>query len=544
MENKKIEKREKKPKKLKVNKTVIAFIIILLLQISVKIVIDYNKNGFFCDEMFSYGLMNYKQAYLFEEPTFEENWHNKEYYDEYITIQKDELFNFSQVYTNQVEDYHPPLYYFLLRIFSAFSVGEFTKWSGLILNIIIFIFCDIIIFKIGQKLFKNNWLALLLMTVYGFSLFSAENTLFIRMYQLLELELLLLTYWAIDNYKNKKINLKEYAKLTAIIMLGSLTHYYFLIFLAGFLLVYIIKLIKEHQFKNLAYLLLTILISQLLTFAIYPNYFKQITRGSGRNERKMTLENIISREQTYLNKLNSNMFFFYLKYIALILLIGLIICIVISIIKKRKIKDFKYASEMNVVIFPALIYWTYITLTSQFIALRYILPIFVFALIILFYIANVELATIMKNKKAFLCSMLMFSTLCIMPCNFRKIAYQYPNNKERYETIEKYKNVPVIYLYEREDVLNNDFMFVYDYVRRFDNCYIMNKEQFSVRHFKDVIKDVDTSNGVILIDYSIELERECAQILAFSRKFSNCENIVKLYEDRHPTVYIAFSLIK
>ena len=271
---------------LKDNKTIIIFIVILILQIGVKIIIDYNKNGYFCDEFYSYGLMNFNHAYLFDEPDFENTWHNEEYYDRYITIQKGHFFDFSQIYSNQVEDYHPTLFYFLLRIFCVFSIGKFTKWTGLIFNLVIFVFCDILIFKIGKKLLKNDYLALLLMTIYGFSLFSAENTLFIRMYQLLEMDLLLLTYWGIDNYKKEKINFKEYVKLSFIIALGCLTHYYFLIFLIGFLLVYIVKLIKEHKFKDILCLLLTLIVSQIITFALYPNYFNQITRGNNRNRKR------------------------------------------------------------------------------------------------------------------------------------------------------------------------------------------------------------------------------------------------------------------
>ena len=64
-------------------KTNIILILIILLQIVFKIYVDYNKEDFYIDEIYSYGLMNYKQAFIFEEPTFLENWHDQKYFDDY-----------------------------------------------------------------------------------------------------------------------------------------------------------------------------------------------------------------------------------------------------------------------------------------------------------------------------------------------------------------------------------------------------------------------------------------------------------------------------
>ena len=196
--------------KIKSNKKVIIFLIlIILVQVLFKIYLDYNKEDFFIDELYSYGLMNYKQAFIFEEESFRENWHNKEYFDDYLVVSEDEALDFSPVYDNQEEDYHPPLYYLLLRIAASFTIGYFTKWSGLILNILIFIGSAIMVFLIGRKLFKSDKYALLLTFIYGFSKFSSENTLFIRMYQLLELQMLFLAYWYLKNYQKEKLGIKE-----------------------------------------------------------------------------------------------------------------------------------------------------------------------------------------------------------------------------------------------------------------------------------------------------------------------------------------------
>ena len=58
------------------------------------------------------------------------------------------------------------------------------------------------------------------------------------------------------------------------------------------------------------------------------------------------------------------------------------------------------------------------------------------------------------------------------------------------------------------------------------------------------IKDVDVSNGVILVDYSALVDEKCNEIILNSNKFSSYENVLKLYEDKNPDIYISFCLLK
>ena len=89
------------------------------------------------DEMYSYGLMNYNKLNIADNEDFQNVWHNKEYYLDYLTVNQNEKWNLKPVYENQKNDVHPPLYYLLLRISASFTIDRFSKWSGIILNIII-----------------------------------------------------------------------------------------------------------------------------------------------------------------------------------------------------------------------------------------------------------------------------------------------------------------------------------------------------------------------------------------------------------------------
>ena len=89
------------------------------------------------DEAYSLGLASYDKVEIQDNLDFYNTWHNKEYYEDYLSVQEDEIGEYKQVYENQKNDVHPPFYYLLLKIVSNFSINKFSKWPGLILNIII-----------------------------------------------------------------------------------------------------------------------------------------------------------------------------------------------------------------------------------------------------------------------------------------------------------------------------------------------------------------------------------------------------------------------
>ena len=74
---------------------------------------------------------------------------------EYLAIQKNDVFNFLRVYINQSRDVHPPLFYFLVHIFSILFFDKFSKYIIFILNLLLFVGCCIILKKIMFKLNKR-----------------------------------------------------------------------------------------------------------------------------------------------------------------------------------------------------------------------------------------------------------------------------------------------------------------------------------------------------------------------------------------------------
>lgn len=527
-------------KKIKENKKVIIFLIlIILVQVFFKIYLDYNKEDFFIDELYSYGLMNYKQAFIFEEENFRENWHNKEYFDDYLTVSQDEVLDFSPVYYNQEEDYHPPFYYLLLRIATSFTIGYFTKWSGLILNILIFICSAIMVFLIGKRLFKSDKYALLLIFIYGFSKFSSENTLFIRMYQLLELQILFLVYWYLKNYQKEKLGIKQLIIFGFLIVLGTLTQYYYIIFLIGVLIIALARYIRKKQIKNILKIISVFILAQIIIYMIFPKYIDQLAGNSDRSSSgnisiSEKIEKSIDREKQYFKIIEDSMFHFKISYLLVGMLIVGGILLIIKLIQNKKAKiTLKNSTDIISIIVPTLFYWYIVSTTSPYIDLRYMLPLFVFILTVIFYLLQKEIEMIIKNRKhVFILTTVIgvfYATSFWYKPHYR---YQYIGNKEIIETIKEYKDIPCIYLYTHFDVLENDFVQNINYVRQFENVYIMDKTNFSVNKLRKILEGKDISQGIIIYDKEKEIGDKIYRIIRDMDEFTNYKKIVELKSER------------
>ena len=198
-------------------------IIIILILIGIRVYFGYQKEDFFMDETFSYTLMNMKEGagMVQTAPELNNTWISGDKIKNMLIVSKDEILRYDTVYYNQTQDVHPPLYYFLLHTASALSFGNFTKWTGIILNIIIFVGICAVLYIIGKKIFKSTIWALVLVAIYGVSTGGVFSTIFIRMYELLIFFVLLYLNKVIDILKkniieNESISKKDMIELITI----------------------------------------------------------------------------------------------------------------------------------------------------------------------------------------------------------------------------------------------------------------------------------------------------------------------------------------
>ena len=261
----------------------IMLIITIVLQLAVALCFCMQKQGFHYDENYSYYSSNV--TYGLNPP--DGDWLSGSTIAEEFCITPGMGFNFPLVAQMQSFDVHPPVYYFLLNIICSLSSGIFSKWQGLILNLIFFVISELLIIAIANKVGNKNkaitWFSLAL---FGFSPAIISGITFIRMYMLLTSEcmaLILLHMNMLTDIKNNS-SLSRFVKyliqIAVTVYIGFLTHYYFAVFaffVAAFTTLY---LFFSKNTRKTSYIYAITVIAGLLSAVLsYPASLRHIFRG-------------------------------------------------------------------------------------------------------------------------------------------------------------------------------------------------------------------------------------------------------------------------
>ena len=108
-------------KSTKTNTTKILFAAILVLQLVCMFFYANAKQGYFVDELWSYGLANsYYHPDVGWNGALQKGWVTGNYFHDYLRVLPDQRFAYGSVIYNQVYDYHPPLFYMVLHTISSF----------------------------------------------------------------------------------------------------------------------------------------------------------------------------------------------------------------------------------------------------------------------------------------------------------------------------------------------------------------------------------------------------------------------------------------
>ena len=347
-----------------------------------------------------FGLASYNKTEIQNNNDFYNMWHSKEYYKDYLTVNENEKFMFSQVYENQKNDNHPPLYYLILRIAMGFNINQYSKWTGIILNIIIYAFITIFMYLIiskflkGQNKYKEK--SIILTFISSITLSSLTNVLFIRMYALSTLNIVITTYLHLKLLEKESKNNMLLVGIGISALIGSLTHYYYLFYLIALFIMFVTKYIKEKQYKQLGKYILTMMIAGILSLMIFPYSIQHMFfgyRGQGVLNNLSNIHKYIVNIILYLIITNVYVFNNFL----IILLIGIGSICIYKLIRHKRVIEMKNKYVKYIAI-PTLFYFIIVSICSPFIELRYILPISQMIFILVIYFVSNVLNNICKEK--------------------------------------------------------------------------------------------------------------------------------------------------
>ena len=189
------------------------------------------KEGFFLDEIYSYGLANSAYQPFLEnvkDGQITEHIFAREELLDYVSVAENGRFDYASVYYNQMQDVHPPLFYFLLHTVCSLFPGGFTKWAGLALNGVLFLCTILAVYALSMELVRDKRQALFTCVLYALSREALSDFLMIRMYMLLTLLTVLLAL-VIAKCIHKP-SVPKYLLVGLIIYLGMMTQYFYVVY--------------------------------------------------------------------------------------------------------------------------------------------------------------------------------------------------------------------------------------------------------------------------------------------------------------------------
>lgn len=436
------------------------------------------KEGFHCDEIFSYGSSNsayenvfysYREKtplhFFLEEKVFQDgnivDWakrmkyyfvDHKEEKDEYIWQKmqsetmiwrtredaqnymkaQDNRFNYASVYYNQVQDVHPPLFYMLVHTVSSIFNNTFSKYIVFFISLPFFIGTCILIWKILNTINRKS-ISILTVALYGLSIGGISTMMFQRMYMMLTFFTIAYLYINILILKNNyEITKKHRIGMLVVAVLGFLTQYFFVIYAGLVSIIMLILFIIKKKYKQALKYIGTLVLAAIIGLLIFPfsiDHLFNSDRGIG----TFQATNYSERAMTYFNMI--------LRYFGSqwqIVLALFAIALLAIVIRRKTERDL-----MAIIISPTILYILIIAKIAEFLELRYVMNI----LPIIAIMIMMAVGSIYENKKYN--NMIAFAAVILLTVYgfaTEKPLYLYKGYNNYIEISEKYSEDNLVYV--------------------------------------------------------------------------------------------------
>ena len=235
------------------------------------------KIDYHLDEVWNYGLANHDGV----EPKYEigKAYSGMEAFEDFLEVQDDGRFNYKNVYENQANDVHPPLYYMGFHTVCSFFPNTFSKWYGIGFNMFWMSLIIVLLYKLSMKMTNNPILSMGIILAYGTTSMFVNMVIFIRMYTQFTFLTIALAY-LFKLYWDKTLDRRFYILYSIIIIAGMLTHYYFLIYAFFFCFMFAIHLLFEKNIKDIVRCGITSGIDAVIYLAMWRHIVGHLLWGS------------------------------------------------------------------------------------------------------------------------------------------------------------------------------------------------------------------------------------------------------------------------
>lgn len=228
-------------------------------------------------------------------------------YGELVDVQEykdwfkiDKKFCFGKIAKDSASlDIHPPLYLWLLHIWIILTGGKAYIWTGNLLNLFLFMFIIIALFKLASECFCSFEDALFSVILFSLSPMVYDLSQAARPYLLLTLIVILNSYFLQKIFikENKSLNLFSLLYFSVLICLGFLCHYTFILICFAWFIFIFTTFWKTNK-KFILFFLIACLIGFLFFCNIFPGFINNL-----RNYKIITQETLNNSFLSELHKL-------------------------------------------------------------------------------------------------------------------------------------------------------------------------------------------------------------------------------------------------
>lgn len=261
----------------------ILFVILLILQVLYMSYWGNAKGGFYVDEFFTFDNAHYisdstpKRVKLYDADFMEyDKWFDLNDLKGTLTVSKENaLYNDSLIYNIKI--LFKSTYNWLLNYVEAvFFPGEVSKWSGILINLILFTLCQVFLYLISSKTSGSSCTALTACAIYGFSGLAISMVIYVRMYVLANLWMLTFLYMHMLMWDENDIRKNIVYEIISVLLLylGYLRSPLVVLIGVSVILIFSIVLAVKKKWRQFAYYTIPILLGGIIYTALFTNYIK------------------------------------------------------------------------------------------------------------------------------------------------------------------------------------------------------------------------------------------------------------------------------
>ena len=431
-----------------------ALALALILVTGVCFLFASRKQGMFIDEIYTYGLSNSSyRPFLggLKYDSIESRVVTREELLDYVSITGDEGFDFASVYFNQVNDVHPPLYYWLFNMVSTLARGSFSKWTGLVLDWVIYLGCVCMLYALVQKLGGSRLNAAAGAVLYGLSVIGLSTMIMIRMYVLLTLLTVVLAWFIACLMRAFKPVTCVFVGLT--LLAGLMTQYYFVFYAFFLCAAYVLWALCRKQYKALAWFIPCALAGALALLLLFPAalnhlFSGELVSGESAMDNLTNFAQYPARLMKFVAQARHG-----LKaaiFTALGAAAGLALCF-------RKLRaagrEKRLSPDWLVLIVPAFVTFVLVAVISPVDEPRYIynlMPLFVLAVCWLLHLLETALGDFPRGRQVKSLVFLAVAALALWEARCAPPDYLYPEYADYNAQLEAHRDAPCVLLAEPE----------------------------------------------------------------------------------------------